>query len=119
MKTSSIMESSLRDFLGQRTFRNPTTVRVYRCILKGFQRFLAEHRRDESSSRETIGLWLRDRAQVWPFHLVAHRTLLVNRFLDWMVKRGLLDSNPFAGSPERVWPTIDHSICPGLAQSRS
>jgi integrase/recombinase XerD len=96
MKTSSIMESSLRDFLGQRTFRNPTTVRVYRCILKGFQRFLAEHWQDESISRETIGLWLCDRAQVWPFHLVAHRTLLVNRFLDWMVKRGLLDSNPFA-----------------------
>jgi hypothetical protein len=41
-------------------------------------------------------LWLHDRARVWPFHLVVHRALLVNRFLDWMVKRGLLDSNPFA-----------------------
>jgi integrase/recombinase XerD len=96
MKTPSIMESSLRDFLGHRTFSDPTTVRVYRCILKGFQRFIAEHSQDNSISRETMCLWLHDRARVWPFHLVVHRALLVNRFLDWMVKRGLLDSNPFA-----------------------
>jgi integrase/recombinase XerD len=96
MNKSSTMGSSLQDFLQQLDFRNPTTIRVYRCILKGFQRFISEHSRDESISRETIGLWLNDRARVWPFHLVAHRTMLVDRFLDWMVRRGLLYRNPFA-----------------------
>jgi integrase len=96
MKTPSIMESSLRDFLGQRTFRDPATVGVYRCILKGFQGFITEHWQNPAISRETIGLWLNDRARVWPAHLVVHRARLVNRFLDWLVKRDLLNCNPFA-----------------------
>ena len=76
--------------------RNPTTPRVYRCILNGFQRFVAEQATDNPVSQETIRQWLNDRILVWPFHLVAHRARLVDRFLDWMVSKGALESNPLA-----------------------
>jgi site-specific recombinase XerD len=76
--------------------RNPNTPRVYRCILNGFCRFAAERSKDHSISQETMRHWLNERILVWPFHLVAHRACLVDRFLDWMVRKGALKSNPLA-----------------------
>lgn len=95
MKKPSEVEFSPRDYVRQMNLRNPITARVYRCILNGFQRFVTEQSRDRSVSRETIYLWLNDRIQVWPFHLVTQRARLVARFLDWTVKKGALDHNPF------------------------
>jgi integrase/recombinase XerD len=95
VKSASPVESSPRDYVRQMNLRNPITARVYRCILNGFQRFVTEQSQDQSVSREMICLWLNDRIRVWPFHLVAHRARLVDRFLDWAVKRGALDQNPF------------------------
>ena len=111
MKTRSTIESSSRDYLRQ--MKNPITARVYRCILNGFQRFVTEQSQDKSISRETICLWLNDRVRVWPFHLVVHRARLVARFLDWAVKRGALDNNPFADrrhrAPEPEQEAASHS----------
>src|ERR1041384_6798369 len=78
------------------SLRNPITPRVYRCILEGFQRFVAKQTTGERISRETIRQWLNDRILVWPFHLVAHRARLVDRFLDWLVAKGTLKSTPRA-----------------------
>ena len=96
MKARSTIESSSGDYVRQMNLRNPITTRVYRCILNGFQRFVTEQSQDRSVSRETIYLWLNNRVRVWPFHLVVHRARLVARFLDWAVKRGALNNNPFA-----------------------
>ena len=96
MKARSTIESSSGDYVRQMNLRNPITTRVYRCILNGFQRFVTEQSQDKSISRETICLWLNDRIRVWPFHLVVHRARLVARFLDWAVKRGAVNNNPFA-----------------------
>jgi integrase/recombinase XerD len=88
--------SSQRGYIQQMNLRSPITPRVYRCILNGFHRFVAERTEGPSISQETIRQWLNDRILVWPFHLVAHRARLVDRFLDWMVKKGVMESNPFA-----------------------
>lgn len=39
---------------------------------------------------------LNDRILAWLLHLVTHRARLVDRFLDWMVKKGALGNNPLA-----------------------
>lgn len=95
MKSPSPVESLPQDFVRRMNLRSPITISVYRCILDGFQRFISDRSQNKSISRETICLWLNDRIRVWPFHLVAHRAQLVSRFLDWAVKRGALDNNPF------------------------
>jgi integrase/recombinase XerD len=92
----STMGSSVQDYIQQINFRNPTSSRVYRCILKGFQHFVADQGSDKPISRETIRLWLNDRSRVWPAHIVENRARHVERFLDWAVKRGALQSNPLA-----------------------
>jgi len=88
--------TSPQNFIQQMHLKNPITHKVYRCVLKGFQRFVAEQGDGERISRETIRQWLNDRILVWPFHLVAHRARLVDRFLDWLVAKGTLKSNPLA-----------------------
>ena len=42
MKVTSRTGASPQDYIQQMTLRNPTTRKVYRCILDGFQRFIAE-----------------------------------------------------------------------------
>lgn len=96
MTLASTKESSPQDYIKQMNLRNPITPRVYCCILNGFNRFAAERTKGNFISQETIRQWLNDRILVWPFHLVAHRARLVDRFLDWMVRTGALESNPFA-----------------------
>ena len=96
MNGTSTTATSSQNYVQQLSFHNPTTVRVYRCILNGFQRFVTDQASDRTISRESIREWLNDRIQVWPFHLVAHRARLVDRFLDWRVINGTLASNPLA-----------------------
>jgi integrase/recombinase XerD len=96
VKFASAKGSSPQDYIKQMNLRNPITPRVYRCILNGFNRFAVERTKDNSISQETIRQWLNDRILVWPFHLVAHRARLVDRFLDWRVRTGAIESNPFA-----------------------
>jgi hypothetical protein len=92
----STPSTSPQNFIQQMHFQNPITPKVYRSVLKGFQRFVADQGDGERISRETIRQWLNDRILVWPFHLVAHRARLVDRFLDWLVSKGTLKSNPLA-----------------------
>ena len=94
MKVASTAGVSPQDYIQQMSLRNPITPRVYRCILEGFQRFVAKQTTGKRISQETIRQWLNDRILVWPFHLVAHRARLVDRFLDWKVSKGALRSNP-------------------------
>lgn len=76
--------------------RNPVTVKVYRCILSGFQRFVVQHHGDPAVSQSTIEAWLRERTTQWPFHLVLHRSRIINRFLDFLVTEGSIPANPLA-----------------------
>lgn len=97
MKACRIADSAMpRGYVPQLHLRNPTTSKVYLCILDGFQRYVVEHSAGEALSAKVIQNWLCDRILVWPLHLVMHRARLVDRFLDWRVTTGSLQSNPLA-----------------------
>jgi len=87
---------ALQRFVGQLRLRTAASRKVYCSILNGFQRFVARQSPSAAVSRQIIERWLRDRAIVWPIHMVARRARLVDRFLDWLVLDGSLPSNPFA-----------------------
>ena len=65
--------------------RTPMAARVYRCILRRFQRFVSDYDPAFPVSQASLTAWIQDRITVWPLHLVVHRARLVDRFLDWLV----------------------------------
>lgn len=83
-------------FLQTLNLRNRGSVKVYTCILRRFQGFVANRTDRESPSKATICAWLEARRQEWPVHLVYHRARLVDRFLEWMVTSRAISTNPFA-----------------------
>jgi integrase len=69
---------------------------VYRSILNSFYRFVSKRTKNARVSEKVVHEWLKARHRVWPFHLVAHRARLVDRYLDWAVQHGALPENPLA-----------------------
>lgn len=97
MKTWPDMDVDAIDrYLQQLRPRSPETVKVYRCILSGFQRFVMKQQPDMGLRQSTIATWLRERADQWQMHIVLHRARTVDRFLDFLVSTGFIPSNPFA-----------------------
>jgi integrase/recombinase XerD len=74
--------------------RNRSTIRVYRCILLGFQQFVQQFNSSTAISPATIEAWLHNRAKCWPTHLVLHRARIVDRFLDDLASEGSIPANP-------------------------
>ena len=74
--------------------RNRGTIRVYRCILLGFQQFVQQFNSSTAISPATIQAWLHNRAKCWPTHLVLHRARIVDRFLDDLASEGSIPANP-------------------------
>lgn len=74
--------------------RNRCTIRVYRCILLGFQQFVQQCNDSAAISPATIEAWLHNRAKCWPMHLVLHRARIVDRFLDYLAAEGSIPGNP-------------------------
>lgn len=84
-------------FIRTLPLRNPTSRRVYRCILGHFQRFVVGHQADPAMvSPDTVRRWLEARRRELPEPLVYHRACLVDRFLTWLVASRVLPTNPFA-----------------------
>ena len=88
-------EENVRRFIEGLALRNRGSVRVYRCILRGFLRFGRNHPSARRSAEETLRSWLKDRADHWPSHLVEHRARMVQRFLAWMKGCAYTQDNPF------------------------
>jgi integrase/recombinase XerD len=88
--------TAIRRYLRQLRLRNPITTKVYRCVLSGFQHFVAQHQLTAGVSQQVITAWLRERAKHWPFHMVRHRACMVDRFLQFLASKGLISDNPFA-----------------------
>ena len=76
--------------------RSGDTVKVYRCVLRGFQRFVQQHDCDAVVNEATLRAWLHERAACWPPHLVLHRARIVDRFLDFLESERLIPRNPLA-----------------------
>jgi site-specific recombinase XerD len=93
--------------LQQLRLRSRDAVAVYRCVLRGFQRFVRE-RDDAAVGIATLQAWLRGRTAHWRPHLLAHRARIVDRFLDFLQSEAALAINPLAQLRERYaqrWST--------------
>jgi integrase/recombinase XerD len=85
-----------QDYVQQLNLRHPLSPQVYRTILNEFYRFVTRRVKNGRLSEKVVREWLQARRRVWPFHLVAHRARLVDRYLDWAVHSGGPSENPLA-----------------------
>lgn len=85
-----------RDYVHQLTLRHPISPHVYRTILNEFYRFVTKRVKNGRLTEKVLREWLKARRRIWPFHLVAHRARLVDRYLDWAVQKGGPSENPLA-----------------------
>lgn len=70
-------------FLRTQRFSHRDTRRIYRHLLRAFERFALAYCAGEPLSVSVLQQWLRAKHEVWPLHMVCHRARLVERFLDW------------------------------------
>lgn len=88
---------AIERYLGQRRFRDPGSRIRYRHILLGFQERVTRQGHPTSQvSRGNLEVWLREGAECWAASTVMHRAPIVDRFLDFLAKEGLIASNPVA-----------------------
>jgi hypothetical protein len=95
-QTLALHGATPRDYVQQLNLRHALSPHVYRSILNQFYRFTIKRAKDGRVSEKVVREWLKTRFRVWPFHLVAHRARLVDRYLDWAVQKGGLSENPLA-----------------------
>ena len=95
-QTPALHAATPRDYVQQLNLRPALSPHVYRSILNQFYRFTIKRARNGRVSEKAVREWLKTRFRVWPFHLVAHRARLVDRYLDWAVQKGGLSENPLA-----------------------
>lgn len=82
-------------FLKDQRFRHKETPRIYGGILRGFQRFVAEHNTVGPLSVSIVQRWLKERRLRWPAHMLYHRALIVERYLKWLQDHGVIAESPF------------------------
>jgi integrase/recombinase XerD len=105
---------AVQRFVEQLQLTTSIGCKVYRSVLNGFQRFVAQQSPSGVVSRPIIERWLRDRTTVWPPHMVNYRARLVDRFLEWRVIDGSLASNPLAQLRQDYGQTDTTSIVRAL-----
>lgn len=85
-------EALLNEFLGQLGY-SPENVCAYRSMLRHFQRFASKRKRP--LAEQTLRSWLKKCAAESKLPYVIDRATFVKRFLDWLVERQIVASNPF------------------------
>ena len=85
--------AAIERYIRQLRVRHHKTLELHRGELGRFQRFIES---EGELCVQTIRLWLQMRSKQWPEHLVMDRACKVNRFLDFLVGEGTLQSQPFA-----------------------
>lgn len=86
----------IEQFVWAQHFRHPATRTNYAGILRNFSSFLANHDALASPNVSIVQQWLKERSLKWPAHILYHRSLLIERYLQWLHDQGLIASNPFA-----------------------
>ena len=82
-------------FLRTQHFRHPITPKNYAGTLRNFAGFVSKHGEDVAPTVSIMQLWLKERCLKWPPHILHHRTLLVERYLEFLQEHGVIGSNPF------------------------
>ena len=85
----------IRQFLRTQHFRHPITPKNYANTLGSFAGFVSKHGEGAAPTVSIVHLWLKERSLKWPAHILHHRTLLVERYLEWLQEHGVIGSNPF------------------------
>ncbi len=89
-------ERHIGRFLQSMRFRDHKSATVYRCVLRGFLRYIhAEKPGTSMASEEVLRAWLQDRRRHWPEYVIVLRAQSIDRFLGWLRQRGHIESNPF------------------------
>jgi integrase/recombinase XerD len=98
MKTLPVEdERHIGRFLKSMRFRDRKSATVYRCVLRGFRRFVREHEvGTDEVTEQTLRAWLQERHQQdCPLYVIVYRAQLIDRFLGWMRQCGHIVNNPF------------------------
>lgn len=82
--------------LRQLRLRDPETQTAYRVVLRGFQEAVARQCSPSQISRDALETWLRERVVRLSIPTALHRARVVNRFIDFLMREGLIASNPVA-----------------------
>ncbi len=85
-------EALLNEFLDQLGY-SPENVWAYRSMLRHFQRFASKRKRP--LAEQTLQSWLKTCVAESKLSYVIDRAVFVKRFLDWLVERRIVVSNPF------------------------
>lgn len=72
----------------------PASVRTYQPVLEEFQQFVMHQSPERCLSRPVLQKWLLHRATFSATDTIIQRVWPINRFLDWLADRRLIDSNP-------------------------
>lgn len=68
--------------------------RAYRSVIRSFERVSQRH---QALSREMLSEWMRERkVNFWPKSSQVQEIHIVDDFIDYLLKRGLIDKNPIA-----------------------
>ena len=78
------------------SLRNRKAQLSYLSVLRRFQRFVTMRAPDGSLSRQTVQNWVCEVTATSSVRMAVHRAHTVNGFLNWLVTRKYLDTNPFA-----------------------
>jgi integrase/recombinase XerD len=101
-RPSPVDAKLIERFLRTQHFRHTATPKNYACTLRNFNGFIAKH--GASLTVSTVQEWLKERSLKWPAHILYHRTLLVERYLQWLQDQGVIASNAFAELHRRYGP---------------
>jgi integrase/recombinase XerD len=109
-------------FIQQLRLQRPHTSSHYLRVLQGFDRFVAMHSGCQPLSVEVIQNWLRGRTSVWPLPLLENYARLVDRYLQWRVATGSLQSNPLSELKKqyvqrRTAPIVRALLVPDFARA--
>ncbi len=83
-------------FLRTQHFRHVATPKNYAGTLRNFTDFVSKENAAAAPTVPVMQQWLKERSLKWPAHILYHRTFLVERYLQWLHKQGVIASNPFA-----------------------
>ena len=107
--------STIVRYLEQLRLRCPASPIYYRQALYGFQEIVVRQQCPSSQvSRDAFEAWLRERAAHWPESTLLHRARIVNRFIDFLVREGLIVSNPIADLRAEYHAKSDKAIVQAL-----
>lgn len=98
-------------YVAQLRLRCPKSPICYRQALHSFREVVV---RRQKTDRKALEIWLNERDRVWARSTVLHRTRIVNRFLDFLLREGWVASNPIADLRSEYHASSDLAIVRAL-----